>query len=209
MGQYPLNPRSGFERYVQSWVPGLLLSRLFPARFTVAVGDAPVASTTGVHAAVTDNGSPQTITTGITNPATPRVLTATAGGTAGDIKAIQVVVNGTNYLDEEISETLPAFTENSAGTVTGTKAFKTVTSYTIPAHDGTGATTALGFSDKLGLPVCLTENTVVCAHLGGVREGTAPTVTVDADEIEKNTVDLNSALDVTKAVDIDFLIKAA
>jgi len=56
------------------------------------------------------------------------------GGTAGDIKAVQVTITGTNYNNEVITEDLPAFTENTAGTVTGSKAFKTVTEVVIPAH---------------------------------------------------------------------------
>ena len=156
-----------------------------------------------VHAAVTDNGSSQTITTGITQPDVPRNVSATAGGTAGDIKAIQVIVHGTNADDEVISETLPAFTVNTAGIVVGDKAFKTITSYVIPAHDGTGATTALGRGSKLGLPRKLTRNTVLAAYLNGALEGTAPTVTVDDNELEKNTVLLNSSLD-GNAVVIDY-----
>lgn len=55
-------------------------------------------------------------------------------------------------------------------------------------------TVSIGWGDKLGLPYKLAHNTVLAAYLNNVREGTAPTVTVDADEIEKNTIDLNSAL---------------
>lgn len=154
----------------------------------------------GVLAAVTDTGSPQTITPNIVNPPAPRNVTATSGGTAGDIKAVQVIVDGTNMNDEPITETLPIFTADSATTVVGAKAFKTVTSITIPAHDGNGATTAIGFGDKLGLPDLLDENTVIAAYLGGVREGTAPTVVADADELEKNTVDLATALNGSAVV---------
>jgi hypothetical protein len=138
------------------------------------------------------------VTTGITNPPAPRNITATSGGTAGDIKAIQVIVAGTNYRDEAITETLPVFTADSATTVVGAKAFKTVTSITIPAHDGTGATTAIGFGDKLGVPFYLADTgAALQTTLNGVKEATAAVVVADADEIEKNTVDLNSALNGT------------
>jgi hypothetical protein len=73
-------------------------------------------------------------------------ITATAGGTPADIKAVQVVVAGFDADDKPLIETLPAFTVNSAGTVTGVGSFKTITSITIPAHDGTGATTSIGVS---------------------------------------------------------------
>jgi|GEM_PF-733672 len=148
-----------------------------------------------------------TIITGITSPAVPRNLTATTDGTAGDIKAVQVTVTGTNYADEVITEVLPIFTVNSKTTVVGSKAFKTVTSIAIPAHDGLAATTAIGFSDKLGLPYLLTHNTLLTAHtfLNNVVEGTEPAVAFSATAIESNTIDLNSALD-GHVVDAYFIV---
>lgn len=159
-----------------------------------------------ILAAYTDDGASASFPTDQAFAGQPDVcrnITATAGGTAADIGAISVVVTGTNMNDEAISETLPAFTVNTAGTVQGVKAFKSVTAITIPAHDGTGATTSVGFGDKLGLPRELDRNTVVAAFLDGVKEGTAPTVVTDVDELEKNTCDLNSALDGSEVV-IDF-----
>jgi len=170
---------------------------------TVSIGAAglpAVASTTGIHAAVTDNGAPQTVTTGINQPDVPRNITATAGGTAGDIKAIAVIITGTNAEDVVITETLGVFTENTPGTVAGLKAFKTVTSILIPAHDGTGATTAIGFGDVVGLGHRLARNTVPAAFLANTVESTAPAVVVSATDIESNTADLNSALNSTQVV---------
>lgn len=192
---YPFNPLLG--QVMQTNVDGETLDRGFIAHFQVSAANAVAADTDGVHAAVTDNSAEQTITTNITNPGVPRNVTATAGGTAGDIKAIQVVVTGTNYADEVITETLPVFTVDTAGSVVGSKAFKTITSITIPAHDGNGATTAIGFGDKLGLPFLLSHNTVLAAYLGNTKEGTAPTVAVSASALESNTIDLNSALNGT------------
>lgn len=189
---YPYNFKMGQK--IQTNAPGVSSDRSFPAHFQVAAANATAASTTGIHAAITNTGVQQVVTTGITNPSVPRNLTATAGGTALDIGAIQVTVTGTNYADEVITEILPAFTVDTAGTVTGSKAFKTVTSITVPAHDGLGATTAIGFGEKLGLPYLLAHNTVLATYLDNVKEATAPTVTVDAAAIEGNTMDLNSAL---------------
>lgn len=124
-----------------------------------------------------------------------RNITATAGGTSGDIKAVQVIVEGTNINDETISETLPIFSADTTGTVVGSKIFKTVTKITIPAMDGTGATTAIGFGDILGIPYLLEHNTVLRACLNNVAETTAPTVTASATVIESNSVDLYSSLD--------------
>lgn len=170
-------------------------TRITPVKLELTALQTAAADTDAVHAAVTDTGVEQVITTAITNPPYPRNITATAGGTAADVKAIQVIVEGTNARGEVITETLPAFTVNTTGTVVGSKAFATVTSITIPAHDGTGATTAIGFGDKIGLPDYLESAAdVFRASVDGVFEATAPAVVADADEIEKNTVDLNTAL---------------
>jgi hypothetical protein len=162
-----------------------------------AAGFPAVADDDGILPAVTDTGDAQVITTGIIQPDVPRNVTATAGGTAGDIKAVQVIVVGTDAEDQPLSETLPAFTVNTGGAVAGSKAFKTVTSITLPAHDGTGATTAIGFGEKLGLGRRLQRNTVRAAYLDNVLEGTAPTVAVSASTLASNTADLNSALNST------------
>ncbi len=203
MSLYPYNPNVSSK--LQTDTPGVTVVRMQMAHLQVAAANATVASTTGIHAAVTDTGSQQVVTTAITQPSVPRNITATAGGTATDIKAIQVIVAGTNYAGAAITETLPAFTVDTAGTVTGSKAFKTVTSITIPAHDGTGATTAIGFGEKLGLPDKLPHNTVLAAFLGDTKEGTAPTVAASATALESNTVDLNSALN-SSVVDIYYMV---
>jgi len=201
---YPVNPNLG--QTIQTDTPNSkVVAKLgFIVRLTLTAAQAALGVANGVHAAVTDNGSQQVITTGFTNPPYPRNVTATAGGTAADIKAVQVIVTGTDIDDQVITETLPAFTVDTAGIVTGSKAFKTVTSVTIPAHDGTGATTAIGFGAKLGLPDKLPANTVLLAALAGVKEATPPTVAVDSSNLYGNTVTLNSALNGT-AVDIFYI----
>ena len=199
---YPFNPFPNHR--IQTNVSSVNIDQDFIAQFSVTAANAVAASTTGVHAAVTDTGGAQTITTAITSPAVPRNVTATAGGTATDIKAIQVIVTGKDYANATIIDTLTAFTENTAATIQGTKAFKTVTSIYIPAHDGTGATTSIGWGNKLGLPVKLAHNTVLFAFLNNTKEGTAPTVAVNSSVLSKNTVTLNSALNGSK-VDVYFI----
>ena len=160
----------------------------------VATGETEEVAFTGGVTAVAD-----VVTTNITSPYVPRNMTATAGGTAADIKAVQVAFTGTNFADEVITEDLPAFTVNTAGIVTGSKAFKTVTQISVPAMDGTGATVTIGWGDKLGLPYKLAHNTVIpgMTYLNNTVEATDPTVAVSATAIESNTIDLNSALDGT------------
>lgn len=190
-GFYPYNP--GLGQVIQSDVDGTNVDRGFIAHFQVSAANAVAPNTTGVHAAVTDNSAQQVITTAITNPAVPRNITATAGGTATDIKPIQVIIAGTDFNGDAITETLPAFTENTAGSVTGSKAFKTVTSITIPAHDGNGATTAIGWGDKYGLPYKRAHIPVIASYLNNSLEGTAATITASSTVLASNTIDLNSA----------------
>lgn len=168
-----------------------------------ALGSPALGAVADVHAAVTDDGTEQTITTGITNPPTVRNVTASSAGITTDIKAIQVTVNGTNEDDEVISEVLPVFTVNTATTVVGSKAFKTVTSFVVPAHDGTGATTSVGLGSKLGLGVKQSRDAIIAAFLTGVLETTRPTIAFDSSKMDGNTVDLNSALDGS-AVIVDY-----
>jgi len=132
--------------------------------------------------------------TGITSPTYPRNVTASTDGTAGDVKAVQVIITGTNYDDDVITETLPIFTVNQKTTVVGSKAFKTVTSVTIPSHDDVGATTSIGWGVKLGFPYKLTHNTVLNAYLGNAIEAVAPTIAVSSTAIESNTITLATAL---------------
>jgi hypothetical protein len=196
-GFYPFNPNLGQK--MQSHVEGVEVDGAYVAHFQVAAADAVAADTDGVHAAIACSAdSAVTVTTGFTNPAVPRNITATvACDTAANIKAVKVKVTGTNYLDEAITEELTAFTDNTAGSVTGDKAFKTVTKVEIPAMDGAGVTVAIGFGDKLGLPFKLAHNTLLYkkTFLNNALEGTEPTVAVSATAIESNTIDLNSALD--------------
>jgi len=185
---------------------GVLCTHAFIAHFQVAALLATVASAAGIHAAISCSATLVTaITTAITNPGVPRNITATAGGTAGDIKAVQVTVTGTNYAGEVITEALPAFTVDTAGIVTGSKAFKTVTSISIPAMDGTSAIVAIGFGEKLGLPYKLAHNTILNTYFDNLKEGTAPTVTTSTTAIDGNTIDLNSALN-SKAVDVYLIV---
>jgi len=116
---------------------------------------------------------------------------------ASDAQSGAATVTGTNINDQVITEEL---TINGTTPVLGAKAFKTVTSIALPAKSGT-ETVDVGWGDKIGLPYMLTKKSLFMSLLDGVIETTAAAVVVDADEIEKNTVDLNSSLN-GKVVDL-------
>lgn len=156
------------------------------------------AGTADVLAAFTDVGVNAVFKTAtIHQPDVPRNITATAAGTAGDVKAISPIVRGLNENGGAISETLPAFTVNTTGDVVGVKSFASISTIDLPVHDGNGATTSFGTGAKLGLGRHAPRNTVLAAYLADVREATAPTVVADNDEVEKNTFALNSALNAS------------
>ena len=115
-----------------------------------------LASTTGVHAAITLPTSGTTVvTTGITNPDFPRQITIT-GNAAGITGTVSLV--GTDINDAALSEDLTAV-DNT--TVTSTKAFKTITSITVPTRTTAGDTISVGTGAKVGLPVAVPQTTLV------------------------------------------------
>lgn len=186
---------------LQTDVYGFNLDNAKIAHLVLTKEQACASDADGIHAVIAGKTTAQTITTDIVNPPYPRNITLDIGGTAGDVKAGDIVVNGTNFNNEPISETFTLINETDTDQI-GTKAFKTITSITVPAQDGTGATFTFGFGEKLGLPYMLDSKPLVFALQEGVLETTAPTLAIDSDELEKNTVDLNSNLDSTKGVDI-------
>jgi hypothetical protein len=158
--------------------------------FSHALGSPAAASATAVLAAT----APGTITTGITNPDVPRNLTVTPVGTAGNVLAVSVVVAGTDTNGNALTETMPAFTAGATTAKAGSKAFRTVTSITIPAA-GTGITVSVGTGTKLGLPRQLARDSVLNVSINGVTETTRPTI-----DVANSTVTLNSALNGTPVV---------
>lgn len=132
----------------------------------------------------------------------PRSVTIIASdNTAEHVKADSTcTITGTGIDNKVISEVL-TFEENQSTAEETTKAFKTVTKVVFSIMDG-AAKFDVGWGNKLGLPYKLASVPHCVAFQANALETTAPTFAVDDDEIEKNTVKLNTALDSTKAVDI-------
>jgi len=204
MTYYPFNGE--LDQTIQSSVADENPDRAFIAHLQFSAAEAATADIDAVHAAITDagDGTASTVTTGFTDPPCPRNITATSDDVTGDnadVKAVQVIVTGTNYLDEVITETLPVFTVNSSDTVAGASAFKTVTQVVIPAMDTPyDATVSIGFGDILGLPYERGTLSCLAAYLDATLEATVPTIASHSSNIEANTMDLDSALNDT-AVD--------
>lgn len=145
-----------------------------------------------------DDADPTVVTVFSGQPDVPRNLTVKGNdaNVSGD-----VVIEGTNAAGETITETIAL---NGANVVAGNLAFASVTQATLPPYDTANTERVrIGLGAKLGLDVKLNRNTVLAAFLDGVREATAPTVTVSSDDLEANTATLNSALNGSDVV-IDF-----
>lgn len=125
---YPYNHKRG--QRIQTNVDGVAVDRGFVAHVQIAADDAPAASADGV-AAITLGDEAQEIASGITSPSVPRGLSIVSNKANG---AGNVVVNGTNYAGEAISETLAL---NGTSTRNGAKAFRTITSIEVPEQVNT------------------------------------------------------------------------
>ncbi len=146
----------------------------------------PAGTDTTVTFSAANNTS---LSAGLAIPRIPvcRTIDATVcdidGANNNDIKAVTITLYGTNMLDESISSTF-SVTDNTAGTIAGTKAFKTITYATIPKMDGAGARVSFGLGNDVGLPF-----TIPVAGVDAVyTDGTSRTVTqtFDGTDIEKN-----------------------
>jgi hypothetical protein len=145
-------------------------------------------------------------TLGITlQPDVARALTITLGGVAGDINGgtTPIVISGTDLNGDALTQNFTV-TEDTAETVQGTKAFKTVTRVAVGAQDGAGVTLTVGVNDLLGLNNKLAIDTVLYASIGGVKEAVGPTVTTSSTVLADNTAHLTSALNAT-AVKIAYI----
>ena len=155
------------------------------------ISNAALGTANFVHANITLTTAIQQITTAITNPDVPRILSIT-GTKAGGALTGNVIITGTNIRGEAITETI-AITADTE--VFGLKAFKTVTNIQVPVRATAGDVVSIGVGDALGLDRCMAGDEVLLATMGGAFEATRPTVVADVDEVEKNTANPNTALD--------------
>jgi len=171
-------------------------------------------SDTAVHAAIDGSTVHQTIVDGITDPDVPRVLIVKPAGTAGAIGAGLVIITGTNVEGATITDNF-RLVDGDTTAITGTKAFKTVTSIRVPGMDAVGATVSVGYGNALGINHRLyPDNTTVKIVSRLVVGGTpttqaAPTIT-DADDqyVEKNLITPATTPDGTTFLDIYYYYDA-
>lgn len=146
-----------------------------------------------------------TATAFLKQPPCPRQITAVVkGDNATEVTADSTItVNGTNILGKTITETL-TFTADLSTAKTTVKAFKTITSIVFSAQaDGTPAFD-VGWNEVIGLPFMFAEKPFVLEKFTGAVQYTAGTLTIDDNEIEKNTYNPNGNLDGTGTLELLF-----
>lgn len=184
---YPTN----FGVSTDAYAKPIYLTRI--VRQTLSTAEALTADADGLLAAEALPAAAADYTTFENDMPYARNITAVCS----DTQTGNMVVTGTNINDDAITETIAL---TSAVAAAGTKAFKTVTNINLPIKVGS-ETINVGWGDKIGVPFLLgaaADRPMVEVTLNGVIEATAPTLTADADELEKNLIDLNSALDDTE-----------
>lgn len=197
------------KRKFSRWSTGLTnsqyLKNVYSTSFgyTSAMKKVSAGTATAILASTASTTSPQTITSGISNPDVPRALSVTVGGTAANVLDSTIVITGTNSEGKVITESFLT-TANSTGTINGAKAFMTVTSIAWPAQLGTSATITVGTQNKLGVYHRLIPNNTTVkviqstpAALVGTSTNAVPalptiqgvpTVVADATYLENNLV---------------------
>ncbi len=157
-----------------------------------AAGAAVVSAALATSASVVTSGS---LTVELD---TPRNLTITAGGTAGSITASAITITGTNAEGAVITETFTP-TVDTPGLITGNKAFKSVTAYSIPVQDGAGSTYSIGVGSKLGIGMrniaSMPVKVLVRSAAGVETLEDASASALSATVLESNTVTTTTALD--------------
>ena len=200
---YPYNYKYG--QTIQTDVPSIVADRGFIANLTWTAEETAAADTDGIFDGIaagdltaTPAGTAVTVTPAsdefVAQPPCARNVTVTvAATTAGHVKAAPIVVTGTSLAGEVITESFTP-TVDTPATLVGAKAFKTVTSVTVPAQDGDSVTVDVGFGQLIGLPYKIAKKRVLLTLNDGVVD-TAPALTISTSALESNTVDFNGSLD--------------
>ena len=175
-----------------------------------SIDNAAVADAAGLKLAFAGATSAAVASTStfLVQPDVPRNITVTPTGTTTDVESCVVTISGTNIKGASITDTV-TFAANASTIQSGTKAFKTVSSVSWAADCESGtfaATWSVGFGDVLGLNHCLDQaGDVAWAVFDGAYEATRPTCVADADEVEKNTCDINGTLNDAKDIDLYYI----
>lgn len=199
--------KHNFGQTITTDAEGIGVDRAFLAHINIP--KAAAADDDGIIAAAEgpsgEEAGPLVITEFLAQPDWPRNITVKVSATtAGDVAKGDIVVEGLNFAGEEITET-HAITADTPATKTGTLAFKEVTSVTVPVQDGDSVTVDVGWGKIFGIPYKLATTELILKKLfNGAADSGTPTV--DAADIEKNTLPLNGTPDGAKDIDLYIIV---
>jgi len=151
-----------YKQRLKTDAKGVEVDRSFIAHYVIAETNATAPGVANVLAATALTAEVQEITTGITQPKVPRVLSVKGN----DAKvAGNVVIEGTDFAGATITDTIVAA---GTGTIVGAKAFATITKITLPPYDTAGTETiSIGLADAFGIPYKLPYDTILKIYNGG------------------------------------------
>lgn len=153
-----------------------------PRVLGISVGPIAAKSTTGVHASFAGNNASLAFPGPITNPVSPRNVTAVA---AASYDGGNITIVGTNQFDQPQTETIVAVANS---TVLGVKIWKTITSIAKAAVGAQAAGVSIGTGDKVGVPYNLSGapallfvgTTIEAVTLDATNDGFTPTTVPSA-----------------------------
>lgn len=181
-----------------------LVDRGFIAHLSWSAAQNCAADADGVIKGIECSDEATVVETGFAGLPCARNISATvAATTAAEILAVKVKVTGLNMRGEEIVEELGAFTAGTPGTVTGTKAFASITKVEIPAMGGNTVTVDIGYGVKLGVPFKLPHDTTIKAYNSGSTAETGGTWAVSATAYEDNTYQASAT---AKSLDLYIIV---
>lgn len=193
MSLYPFKPSGQRIQGERGTTP---INMAFLAHF---VATPPTVSATAVLAATVLTDSVQNITTGITNPTVPCVLSikGNQAGIAGN-----VVIEGKNMAGETITDTIAL---SGTSTVNGTKVFKTVTKITLPAKTNDGDTVSVGNTKLIGIPHKVQHSSCLLVKLfdGSTDNGS---LTTSATALEGNYYTINGTPNGSRVLRLVYVV---
>jgi len=164
-----------------------VLSKAYTVVQVWTAPDAPSAD--GILASTALTTAIQTISTGITNPDFPRLLSIDSDGAAsGD-----VLITGTNIRGEVVTDTIAL---NTTTEVAGVVAFKTITSIRLPVKQASESV-FVGWLDGLGLQSIPWSTEVISEDSGNATDTGGTVLTRDSDEVEKCIFDPTTECDAS------------
>lgn len=197
MGFFPRNPE--IDTYLQSAILGTNYDECHIAHVQWDDPAAPDEDGTGLGSVATSNTAATSVdVSSITQPDVARNVEINPSdlGTVGDIAAGNITITGTNIAGDVVSEDIAVVADQAHDTKSvGDVAFATITAISIPQQEGADAEFYIGYGKKLGLPYARETLPVIATYHDTTLEATAATVAADADNLEKNTVALDTALD--------------